>query len=86
MSASGRKLLLARVVKHAMQKTCTVSVERVFRHSKYQKTIRRTSTFAVHDPEDKTKAGDLVRIRETRPLSKRKRWELVEIVERSPEA
>jgi len=85
MSAIGRKVQIALVVKHAMQKTCIVSVDRVFRHPRYHKTIRRTTTFAVHDPKDETKAGDRIRIRETRPISKRKRWELVEIVERNGE-
>ena len=70
------------VVKTAeMQKTVVVKVERLVRHAFYGKTIRRTSTFMAHD-ELGAKAGDRVRIEETRPLSRRKRWRVTEILER----
>ncbi|HXY41118.1 MAG TPA: 30S ribosomal protein S17 [Vicinamibacteria bacterium] len=65
-----------------MQKTVVVKVERLVRHGFYRKTIRRTSTFMAHD-ELGSKAGDRVRIVETRPLSRHKRWQVTEILERA---
>jgi small subunit ribosomal protein S17 len=67
------------VVKARMQKTVVVAVERLVQHGLYRKTIKRTSTFMAHD-EKGAKQGDLVRIVETRPLSKNKRWRVEEIV------
>jgi small subunit ribosomal protein S17 len=67
----------------AMNKTITVSVERVVEHRLYKKGIKRTKAFKAHDKNNECKAGDVVRIRETRPLSKTKRWRLVEIVKRA---
>ena len=65
-----------------MQKTVVVAVERLVRHGFYKKTIRRTSTFMAHD-ELGARAGDRVRIVETRPLSRQKRWRVAEILERA---
>ena len=65
-----------------MQKTVVVAVERLVRHAFYRKTIRRTSTFMAHD-ELGARAGDRVRIAETRPLSRNKRWRVAEILERA---
>jgi small subunit ribosomal protein S17 len=65
-----------------MQKSVVVAVERLVRHSFYRKTIRRTSTFMAHD-ELGARAGDRVRIVETRPLSRLKRWRVAEILERA---
>jgi small subunit ribosomal protein S17 len=65
-----------------MQKTVVVAVERLVRHGFYKKTIRRTSTFMAHD-ELGARAGDRVRIEESRPLSRRKRWLVAEILERA---
>jgi small subunit ribosomal protein S17 len=70
------------VVSAKMQKTVVVAVERLVRHAVYRKTIKRTSTFMAHD-ETGARRGDRVRIQETRPLSKRKRWRVVELVERA---
>jgi small subunit ribosomal protein S17 len=70
------------VVKAKMQKSVVVAVERLVRHDMYRKTIRRTSTFMAHD-ELGAKRGDTVRIIESRPLSKRKRWVVEAIVERA---
>jgi small subunit ribosomal protein S17 len=67
------------VVKAKMQKTVVVAVERLVQHAMYRKTIKRTSTFMAHD-EKGAKQGDTVRIVETRPLSKNKRWRVEEIV------
>ena len=69
------------VVKASMQKTVVVAVERLGRHPVYRKTIKRTSTFMAHD-EKGSKRGDTVRIVETRPLSRHKRWRVEEILTR----
>jgi len=69
------------VVKARMEKTVVVAVERLVRHDMYRKTIRRTSTFMDHDDKG-AKQGDRVRIVETRPLSKNKRWRVEEILVR----
>ena len=68
------------VVSNKMQKTIVVAVESRSPHPKYKKIVVKTKRFKAHDPEDKCKEGDLVRITETRPLSKTKRWELAEII------
>jgi small subunit ribosomal protein S17 len=70
------------VVSARMQKSVVVAVERLVRHAVYHKTIRRTSTFMAHDEKGAQK-GDTVRIVESRPLSKRKRWRVEEILARS---
>jgi small subunit ribosomal protein S17 len=81
--AAGRRQERTGVVTTAkMQKTVVVAVERLVRHGFYKKTIRRTSTFMAHD-ELGAKAGDRVRIVETRPLSRSKRWRVAEILERA---
>ena len=74
-----RNELVGVVVKAKMQKTVVVAVERLVQHAMYRKTIRLTSTFMAHD-EKGAKQGDTVRIVETRPLSKNKRWRVEEIV------
>ena len=71
------------VLSAAMDKTITVGVERTVRHRLYKKAIKRTKKFKAHDKDNTCNVGDLVRIRETRPLSKTKRWRLVEIVKRA---
>jgi small subunit ribosomal protein S17 len=71
------------VTSTAMNKTITVSVVRLVEHPLYRKAIKRTKHFKAHDKNDDCKVGDLVRIRETRPLSKTKRWRMVEIVKRA---
>jgi small subunit ribosomal protein S17 len=72
-----RRTLQGVVVSDKMQKTVVVSVERRVMHPVYKKIIRRTKRYAAHDEENRCKAGDTVTIRECRPLSKRKRWEVV---------
>jgi small subunit ribosomal protein S17 len=64
-------------------KTITVAVERAFQHPLYKKILRRTKKFKAHDEQNQGKIGDLVRIRETRPVSKTKRWNLIEVVKRA---
>jgi len=78
-----RKYLTGVVVSDKSDKTRQVSVERTYRHSLYDRVLREKTKFAVHDEKNESKPGDLVKIMETRPLSKTKRWTLVEIVEKA---
>ena len=78
-----RKEREGRVVSDKMQKTVVVALERRVAHPVYGKMVKRTVKVKAHDEENTAKTGDLVRIAETRPLSKDKRWRLVEIVERA---
>lgn len=78
-----RKLRIGRVVSDSMEKTVVVSVERTFAHPLYGKRVTRQKKFHAHDEENDYRVGDVVRIQETRPLSKRKRWRVVEAIERA---
>jgi small subunit ribosomal protein S17 len=78
-----RKERVGRVISDKMQKSIVVAVERQIKHPIYGKFIKKTSTFHAHDERNEAHTGDLVRISETRPISKTKRWRLVEIVERA---
>jgi small subunit ribosomal protein S17 len=78
--AASRQTKIGRVVSAKMQKTIVVEVERRVQEARYKRTIKRTSRFMAHDEGNAAKAGDSVRIEETRPLSKRKRWRLKEIL------
>ncbi len=78
-----RKERIGIVTSNKMDKTITVSVERREQHPIYGKFVKRTKKFAAHDETNDCNEGDLVRIMETRPLSKKKRWRLVEILERA---
>ncbi len=78
-----RQQKVGRVVSNKMDKTIVVAVDYVRRHPLYHKRITRTSKFHAHDENNSCQEGDLVRIEETRPLSKRKRWIVREIVERA---
>jgi small subunit ribosomal protein S17 len=83
MDTKGQKrktIKVGTVVGKKMRKTVTVQVERQIRHPLYKKIIRRRKAFLVHDETEKCKVGDTVRIIETRPLSKLKRWRVLEIV------
>ena len=73
------------VVGKKMKKSVTVLVERQVRHRLYKKIIKRKKRFLVHDEYEKCKVGDFVKIIETRPISKRKRWRILEIVGLSPD-
>lgn len=77
-----RTMKVGRVASDKMDKTVVVTVDYVRRHPLYHKRITRTSRFMAHDESNACKPGDLVRIEETRPLSKHKRWVVREIVER----
>ena len=78
-----RKVREGVVASSAMDKTITVAVTERVRHAKYNKFILRTKKLYVHDEENAAGVGDKVRVMETRPLSKNKRWRLVEILERA---
>jgi small subunit ribosomal protein S17 len=77
-----RKTRIGVVTSNKMTKTITVAVERKVKHPIYGKFVKKTSKFHAHDEKDEASIGDLVRIMETRPLSKTKRWRLVEIIEK----
>ena len=78
-----RKERVGIVTSDKMSKSITVMVERQVKHPKYGKFIKRSSKFMAHDEKSEAHIGDTVRISETRPLSKLKRWRLVEVVERA---
>ena len=80
---NSRKTRVGMVVSDKMQKTVVVSIERRVQHPVYGKMVRRTKKLKAHDEENQAKTGDTVRIMETRPLSKDKRWRVVEIIERA---
>ncbi len=78
-----RKVRVGKVVSDKMDKTIVVAVATRVRHPLYNKTMKRTIKFKAHDENNSVKIGDTVKIMETRPLSKDKRWRLVEILERA---
>jgi len=77
-----RRTKVGRVVSDKMDKTVVVSVERLRRHPIYKRVVRLSSKFKVHDEENTARVGDTVRIEESRPLSREKRWTVVEVVAR----
>lgn len=78
-----RKVLTGKVTSNKMDKTVVVAVETLVRHPLYQRIIRRTKKFMAHDEKNACHIGDKVKLMETRPLSKQKRWRVVEILEKS---
>jgi len=80
---SWRKTRVGRVVSDKMDKTVVVAVERLVRHPLYGRTIKRTTKLKAHDERNQCRIGDRVRVMETRPLSREKRWRVVEIIERA---
>ncbi len=80
---ASRKTRVGLVVSDKMEKTVVVSIERRVQHPVYGKMVRRTKRLKAHDEKNDAKTGDTVRIMETRPMSKDKRWRVVEIVERA---
>ncbi len=80
---AARKVREGLVVSSAMDKTIVVAVVERVRHRRYAKTVQRTKKLHVHDEENDARVGDRVRVTETRPLSKQKRWRLTDIVERA---
>lgn len=83
MERNLRKSRVGVVSSNKMDKTISVSVERKLMHPIYGKFVKKTKKFMAHDESNACQVGDLVRIMETRPLSKRKRWRLVEIIEKA---
>jgi small subunit ribosomal protein S17 len=83
MERNDRKERIGKVVSNKMQKTITVTVDRKVKHPIYGKFVNRTTKFKAHDETNSAGIGDTVRIMETRPLSKEKRWRLIEIVEKA---
>lgn len=84
MSERGqRKVRVGRVLSNKMDKTIVVSVDRRIKHPFYGRYIKRSTKLMAHDRENTCQTGDLVRVVETRPLSKQKRWRVVEVVERA---
>ena len=78
-----RKTKVGRVVSDKMDKTIVVSVERLTRHRLYKRVMKASTKFAAHDERNEAGEGDVVRVIETRPLSKTKRWRLVDVVEKA---
>jgi small subunit ribosomal protein S17 len=83
MERKSRKEKIGIVTSNKMTKSIVVSVERKVKHAKYGKFIKRTSTFMAHDEKNESGIGDTVRIEETRPISKSKRWRLVAVLEKA---
>ncbi|MFQ6102939.1 MAG: 30S ribosomal protein S17 [Candidatus Glassbacteria bacterium] len=77
-----RKERIGRIVSNKMEKTVTVRLERLTRHSLYRKSVKKAKNIKAHDEENKCEVGDLVRVMETRPISKDKRWRVAEILRR----
>jgi small subunit ribosomal protein S17 len=83
MERNDRKERIGKVVSNKMQKTITVTVDRKVKHPIYGKFVNKTTKFKAHDETNAAGIGDTVRIMETRPMSKDKRWRLVEILEKA---
>lgn len=83
LERNARKERIGRVTSNKMQKTITVAVDRKVKHPMYGKFMNKTKKLTVHDEKNECGIGDTVRVMETRPLSKNKRWRLVEIIERA---
>ncbi len=78
-----RKTVVGRVINDAMNKTITISIERTFRHPRYKKIVKKTSKVYAHDEKNDCRVGDKVKVMSTRPLSKLKRWRVIEVLERA---
>lgn len=83
MKRNLRKERIGTVVSNKMDKSIVVMVERRLKHPIYGKFIKRTTKFMAHDEQNECNIGDIVRIMETRPISRKKRWRLVEIIEKA---
>jgi len=80
---SKRKIRVGVVVSNKMQKSITVAIEKKVKHPIYKKFFKKTTKFIAHDEKNECNEGDIVKIMETRPMSKLKRWRLVEIIEKA---
>ncbi|MBR0427953.1 MAG: 30S ribosomal protein S17 [Clostridia bacterium] len=83
MERNLRKVMIGTVKSDKMDKTVVVAVQRNVQHKVYGKTVKKTYTLKAHDEENKCQVGDTVKVMETRPLSKDKRWRVVEIVKKA---
>jgi small subunit ribosomal protein S17 len=77
-----RKVKIGKVVSDKMDKTVVIAIERLVQHPLYKKSIKKTVRFKAHDENNDSHTGDIVSVMETRPLSKDKRWRVVEVIER----
>lgn len=84
MDRNGRKVRIGQVVSDKMDKTIVVRVETKIRHPLYGKIVKTSKKYKAHDENNEARVGDMIKMMETRPLSKEKRWRLVEIVEKAP--
>lgn len=80
---NSRKVRIGTVVSNKMQKSIIIAIERRVAHPIYKKYFKKTTKLMAHDEENQCKIGDVVKVMETRPLSKRKKWRLVEILEKA---
>ncbi|TAE40484.1 MAG: 30S ribosomal protein S17 [Runella slithyformis] len=78
-----RKVRVGRVVSDKMDKSCVIAIDRKIKHAKYGKFMKKTTKLMVHDETNQCGIGDTIRVMETRPLSKNKRWRLVEVIEKA---
>ena len=78
-----KKVYTGKVLSDKMDKTVVVAITRLYQHPVYKKTVKKVTKFKAHDEDNRCKAGDTVSIIETRPLSKEKRWAVLEIIERA---
>jgi small subunit ribosomal protein S17 len=83
MGKMADKIYTGKVVNNKMDKTVVVAVARLFQHPVYKKTVKKVTKFKAHDEANECKIGDAVKIIETRPLSKDKRWQVLEILNKS---
>ena len=83
VAEKGARTLTGRVVSNKMQKTIAVEIERLIRHEPYGKFIRRTTKLLAHDEKGECGVGDLVKIAPCRPMSRRKSWQLIEVLEKA---
>lgn len=81
-----KRVIIGKVVSDKMEKTLVVAVESTVAHGRYKKMIKQTKKFKAHDEDNAAREGDVVRIEESRPMSKDKSWRLIEIVERNQTA
>jgi small subunit ribosomal protein S17 len=78
-----RKVRVGRVVSNKMDKSCVIAMDRKVKHPKYGKFMKKTTKLMVHDETNQCGIGDTIKVMETRPLSKNKRWRLVEVIEKA---
>jgi small subunit ribosomal protein S17 len=81
-----RKEIIGRVISDKMEKTIVVAVDEMTAHAKFGKIVRHTRKFKAHDELNASREGDRVRIRESRPMSRDKRWEMIEVIERAEQS